>query len=87
MNVEQLAKMLRYLSMSMLCDCAFVLFMISWLVSRHILFIWVIYSVYSESYKLTPFNWDPAREYYFTREVYMGFIAMLVALQVSSYLI
>ena len=75
--------MLRYLSFLKLCDCAFVLFMVSWLVTRHILFIWVIYSAYSESYKYMPFDWDPAREYYFTKEVYTAFIAMLVALQVN----
>ena len=75
--------MLRYLSFPNLCDGAFVLFMFSWLLTRHIAFVLVIKSAYFDSYKLMPFDWDPEREYFFTKEVYIAFIAMMCALQVS----
>lgn len=75
--------MLRYLRFLKLCDFAFVFFMVAWLVTRHILFNLIISSLIFESPIHIPFAWDPAREYYYTRDVYRGFIAMLVSLQVS----
>ena len=42
MRHEQLAKMLRYLGISTLCDLAFVVFMLSWLFTLHVYFMLVI---------------------------------------------
>ena len=38
MRHKQLAKMLRYLGMITLCDLAFLVFMLSWFFTRHVLF-------------------------------------------------
>ncbi|GJE84990.1 longevity assurance proteins LAG1/LAC1 [Phanerochaete sordida] len=77
-----LAKMLRYLGFTTVCDVMFVVFMLSWLVTRHFLFLFVIKSTYYDAPRLTPFIWDPATGHFTTKEVLNGFNAMLCALQV-----
>ena len=44
----QLAKMLKYLKYQTACDIAFGVFMVTWVVSRHILYLIVCYSVYAD---------------------------------------
>ncbi|EMD40841.1 hypothetical protein CERSUDRAFT_131154 [Gelatoporia subvermispora B] len=75
-----LAKMLRYLSFTTLCDATFVWFMISWLVTRHALFIVAIKSTF-DARNIVPPLWDDERGHCTTREVWFGFFLMLVALQ------
>lgn len=84
MFTTQLAKMFRYLSLSSLCDATFVCFLLSWLVTRHFLFLFVIISTYKDAPRLLPMVWDPERGYFVTEEVLMGFNAMLVSLQVRG---
>ncbi|KAI0921677.1 hypothetical protein AcW1_004422 [Taiwanofungus camphoratus] len=75
-----LAKMFRYLAWSTLCDATFVLFLISWLVTRHVLFILAIWSTYNAQ-SIIPPSWDPERGHYKTRGMFTGFLTMLVMLQ------
>jgi len=75
------AKMLRYSQFPMLCDTVFGLWMVSWFVTRHLLFIWVMWSAYAEAPQLIPFDWIPEREYWLTEPVYYVFLSLLVALQ------
>jgi len=78
-----LAKMIRYLSISQLAtDILFGWFMVSWLVTRHCLFLIVIWSVTWDAHDYIPPVYDPARGLYLTRPALAGFIAMLLALQV-----
>lgn len=42
-----LAKILKYLHFELACDIAFGVFMVSWLIARHILYMWVLYSIYA----------------------------------------
>ncbi|KAA1466760.1 longevity assurance proteins LAG1/LAC1 [Dentipellis sp. KUC8613] len=74
------AKLLRYLGFQTLCDIAFGLFLISWVVTRHVLFIMVTISVYYMPG--VKFAWDPARKSYLTQEVAYGFVALLVTLEI-----
>ncbi|KAI0751568.1 longevity assurance proteins LAG1/LAC1 [Daedaleopsis nitida] len=76
-----LAKMLRYLGMSTLCDLTFVVFLLSWLITRHVFFILVIKTTWEATY-IIPHIWDPSRSDYMTKEIFLGFFAMLVSLQV-----
>lgn len=75
--------MIRYLGHTTACDVAFVVFLISWFVTRHVLFILAIKATWDALY-ITPSIWDPIRGQYMTKEIYMTFIAMLVALQVCA---
>jgi acyl-CoA-dependent ceramide synthase len=74
--------MLRYLAYRRLCDATFVWFLLSWLVTRHVLFNFVIWSVYAHLPRSIAFAWDPERANYFTKEMWIGFFSMLLALQV-----
>ncbi|KAI5124990.1 hypothetical protein M0805_007415 [Coniferiporia weirii] len=76
-----LAKMFRYLSLPKLCDATFTWFLISWFITRHVLFILVIKSAYIDAPRLLPLIWAPEQGQYLTREALLGFIALLVSLQ------
>jgi acyl-CoA-dependent ceramide synthase len=69
--------MLRYLSFTSACDITFVLFLLSWLVSRQIGLGLVIRSTYLDSRRYIPITWDPARGLYFSTPVMWGFLTML----------
>lgn len=76
------AKMLRYISLPTLCDASFVVFLVSWLVSRQILFLLVIYSVYEDGPKFTRLEWAPEKGRYFSHDAWFWYITLLVALQI-----
>ena len=48
----QLAKCFKYLGFSTLCDATFGIFLISWLIPRHIFYPMVLWSVYSDSVRI-----------------------------------
>ncbi|OCH92204.1 longevity assurance proteins LAG1/LAC1 [Obba rivulosa] len=75
-----LAKMLRYLSFSTLCDATFVWFLVSWLVTRHALFMIVIKSTWDARW-MTPPIWDFDDAHDLTNVMWWGCFLMLVALQ------
>ena len=80
----QLAKMVKYMGGTLSCDILFGLFMVSWLVTRHILFILVIASMYVGVPRYLPFKWDPANGYYVNDRIYVGFLGLMGLLQVRS---
>jgi acyl-CoA-dependent ceramide synthase len=82
--MAQLAKMLRYLGYQFACDLMFLFFMISWLYTRHYLFIDAIISTAYWGPKAIVFDWKPEHGHYFTSQVHMGFVALLVSLQVRQ---
>lgn len=76
-------KMTRYLRLSeVMSDGTFCVFVVSWLITRHILFGIVIYSAYSVAPQLITFTWAPERGHYLTRDAYIAFVGLMVALQV-----
>jgi acyl-CoA-dependent ceramide synthase len=76
--------MTRYLSVKqIITDSLFGLFMISWLVTRHVLFLFVIWSTVVDGSRLIDFRWDPEGGHYVTLKMYYGFSGMLLSLQVS----
>lgn len=65
--------MIRYIDVSQFaCDVTFGWFLISWLITRHVLFVRVIISQMTESKRLMPLA------------AYIGFASMLVSLQVCG---
>jgi acyl-CoA-dependent ceramide synthase len=75
--------MLRYLSLQTACDITFVWWVLSWIVTRHILFCKAIASTYWEAPTHIEFGWWPERSYWFTKEVHTVFVSLLVILEVS----
>ena len=75
--------MIRYLGISQfVTDLIFVWFMLSWLVTRHILFLFVIKSTIFDGPSLISFGWDPVVGHYVTEEMFYFFSALLLVLQV-----
>ena len=76
--------MLRYLSYQIACDVTFVWWMLSWFVTRHVLFCKVIASTYLDIPRQLEFGWQPERGYWLTKEVHTVFVILLVLLEVSA---
>jgi len=76
--------MVKYMGGTLVCDIMFGLFMVAWLVTRHILFIIVIMSTYVDIPGYLPFKWDPANGHYVTNNTYLGFLVLMGLLQVRS---
>ncbi|EGO01959.1 hypothetical protein SERLA73DRAFT_177628 [Serpula lacrymans var. lacrymans S7.3] len=77
-----LAKMLRYIGLYTLCDFTFTLFLVSWLVTRHVFFIIVIKSAYSDAHLLIHSGWNPEQGSYHSPLAMGIFITMLIVLQI-----
>ncbi|KAF8555765.1 longevity assurance proteins LAG1/LAC1 [Imleria badia] len=77
-----LVKMLRYLALHSLCDVAFIIFLVSWFITRHVLFIFVIKSIVVDSVRLVPEMWAPERGNYYSPLVHKTMSVSLVFLQV-----
>jgi hypothetical protein len=80
----QLAKMIKYMGGSLSCDIVFGLFMFAWLITRHILFMLVIASIYADFPYYSQFRWDPLNGYYASERIYIAFMVLMSLLQVSS---
>ncbi|KAH7887794.1 TLC domain-containing protein [Phlebopus sp. FC_14] len=77
-----LAKMLRYIALYSLCDVTFTIFLLSWFVTRHVLFIIVILSAWVDPIQLINEQWAPERGNYFSELTHNAFVSLLVSLQI-----
>ncbi|KAJ1658916.1 Sphingosine N-acyltransferase lag1 [Dispira simplex] len=85
------AKMMRYLRFQKVCDVTFVIFVVVWFVTRHVLCFWIAYSAMTEPELYREFKWDPANGVFYTetvRYIFLGLFALLqLVLIFWSYLI
>ncbi|ODV89095.1 hypothetical protein CANCADRAFT_133693 [Tortispora caseinolytica NRRL Y-17796] len=90
-----LAKMLKYTNHPTLCDCAFVNFIISWIVTRHYMYILLVWSVLYDASSLIPYGTciSPEGDFFnsssprcFTRSVHYTFVGMLCFIQILTIL-
>ena len=79
----QLAKMIKYMGGTLSCDIVFGLFMVAWFITRHILFMLVIASIYVDMPKFSSLRWDPPNGYYVSTNIYIGFLVLMSLLQVG----
>ncbi|KAF4574568.1 sphingosine N-acyltransferase family protein [Pleurotus pulmonarius] len=78
-----LAKMTSYLSISQtLTDIIFGFWVLSWAVTRHVLFIFVMLSTYNDPPRFIKYEWAPERGWFVTTSTMRMFNVMLFALQV-----
>ncbi|KAG7097015.1 hypothetical protein E1B28_004408 [Marasmius oreades] len=78
-----MAKMIRYLALPQIyCDATFVWWLISWFVTRHVLFVVVIYSTMFDLPRLHPWKWDPPSGHYLTKGAHVMFTSSLLALEI-----
>lgn len=74
--------MLKYLKFhENICNFAFGLFMLSWIITRHILYPRVLYSVIYDADKYIKRDWNPNLEWYWTRTSKNAFVLLLSAIQ------
>jgi len=74
---------MRYVQLpQILTDSTFGFFMISWLVTRHILFLFVLHSVWRHIPAVMSFGADATQGNYLSLQAWYGFSALLTALQV-----
>lgn len=76
--------MIKYMGGTLSCDIVFGLFMVTWLITRHILFMLVIASIYVDMPNYSSLRWDPPNGYYVTNSIYVAFVVLMSLLQVSS---
>lgn len=76
--------MFRYLSLSTLCDLTFVVFLISWFITRQVGLFLVIRTSYLDAPRFIPFEWAPKQGLFLTYRVYIGFVAMLSILWILA---
>jgi len=59
--------------------------MISWIITRHGFYSFVIYSTWKESHQYLKYNWLPEEGFYFTENSQRFFLSMFLALQALIY--
>ena len=77
-----LAKMLRYMECMFACDAAFVTFLVSWLFTRHVAFVLVLYSTWYRYPVLRPATFVPNTTDPVKPNVFYTLFALLAALEV-----
>lgn len=78
--------MIRYINISQFaCDVTFGCFMVSWVVTRHVLFLSVIFSMWFTSPRLIDLQWTPEKGYYFNYTAYLMYLTLLISLQVCLF--
>lgn len=76
--------MFRYLSFTTLCDFTFVVFLISWFITRQVGLFLVIRSTYLDLPKFIPFEWTPEQGRFLTYWTHIGFVSMLSILWILA---
>ncbi|KAJ2464258.1 Sphingosine N-acyltransferase lag1, partial [Coemansia sp. RSA 2322] len=76
-------KCMRYLGFERAAVVSFIVFILSWVYTRHYLYFKIMYSVVFESYELlgTDVLWDPANGSFYSRPIIAGFTILLSILQ------
>ncbi|GAA5803366.1 hypothetical protein HPULCUR_008845 [Helicostylum pulchrum] len=75
-----LAKILKYLGFTNVCDIAFGLFAVAWPITRHVFFSIVTWSVAVEPARYFTLEWNPSEGKYFdatTQKIYVGLLMSL----------
>ncbi|KAJ1956952.1 Sphingosine N-acyltransferase lag1 [Dispira parvispora] len=75
------AKVLRYIKMQLLCDILFGVFVIVWIITRHIIYGIIVYSIYDESVVLLHAAPENPEEFYYSYPGRAYFLTLLISLQ------
>lgn len=77
----QLAKLFNYSGMTKVADVTFGVFLVTWIGTRHILYNFLLWSVYFELPTILEYDWRPREGYFNSRTLHYTFCALLTALQ------
>lgn len=78
----QLAKMVKYANYPNVADVIFGIFLLAWVITRHIFFPTVLYSVVFTVREVLDYKWDPEAGWFYSVGVQVGFAGLLVGLQI-----
>lgn len=73
--------MFKYTGWHQASDVTFAVFFVLWILTRHVIFGRIIYSIVYESSQVLEYRWSSDEGYFWSRRTYYGFVALLVALQ------
>ncbi|KAI9481519.1 MAG: TLC domain-containing protein [Benjaminiella poitrasii] len=84
-----LAKVLKYIGFSLICDITFGIFALSWPITRHGLFTMIIWATAVEPTKYLDMKWEPEKGKYFTpftQKIYLFLFLLLNTIMVYWFL-
>ncbi|KAI9136950.1 TLC domain-containing protein, partial [Paraphysoderma sedebokerense] len=76
------AKCLRYLKFQKACDFTFVVFVLSWIYSRHFVYLYIVRSIFVDVIAVIDPVWDPKNEIYLSYGVATVFMILFVGLKI-----
>jgi len=76
------AKMLNYLQVGLIGDATFLVFVVSWIYTRHYILIRIIFFIYKYIPQDIQFIWDPSRGYVASRWLFYSFLGLLTSLEI-----
>ncbi|GAA6003147.1 hypothetical protein JCM10207_001771 [Rhodosporidiobolus poonsookiae] len=76
------AKLFKYVGKTNISDATFAVFLVTWLLTRHVIFGKILYSVVTEPQTVLEYGWRSEEGYFFSRNMQVGFALLLAALQV-----
>lgn len=83
-----LAKVLNYLELKRVCDATFIIFMVSWMICRHVFYNYIAWSAMTSAFELIPvqcyYGSDGQEVRCFTPAVHWTLVSLLLALQVIT---
>ncbi|GAA5967986.1 hypothetical protein JCM11641_003689 [Rhodosporidiobolus odoratus] len=77
-----LAKLFKYTGNDSASDATFAVFLVTWIVTRHVIFPKIIWSLVTESTDFVEYAWRSKDGYYYSRNTQIAFVLLLCALQV-----
>lgn len=76
---------MRYIAIPQIfTDATFGFFMVSWLITRHILFVFIVYSVLVHLPREVEYVYDPSNGLFLSEGAWWVFSSLLLALEVSN---
>src|ERR1044072_9874447 len=77
--------MLNYCGFITASNITFGIFTLIWIMTRHCIIWYIIYSLWFESSQFAEFKWIPEEEYYLTKNVLIFNLSLLLLLQVLTH--
>ena len=74
--------MLNYLQVGLIGDATFLVFVVSWIYTRHYILIRIIFFIYKYIPQDIQFIWDPSRGYVASRWLFYSFLGLLTSLEI-----
>ncbi|KAA1066802.1 sphingosine N-acyltransferase lag1 [Puccinia graminis f. sp. tritici] len=76
------AKMLNYLKVGIVGDASFLVFVFSWIYTRHYVLLRIIFAIYKDLPQDIEFTWNPSKGQIASRSLWIAFLSLLSALEI-----